>query len=91
MQFDWDESNEDHIALHGISRSEVEEALSDPLGDNVGFSYVDGEERFRYVGATIRGRLLIVAFTIREEFIRPVTAFDADRYTVRRYREGNTQ
>jgi uncharacterized DUF497 family protein len=56
MQFDWDESNEDHIALHGISRSEVEEALSDPLGDNVGFSYVDGEERFRYVGATIADR-----------------------------------
>ena len=88
MQFDWDEANELHISRHGITRSEVEEALIDPLGQLVDSNVVDEELRFSHIGATFRGRLLIVAFTIRVDATRPITAFDADSYTSRVYRQG---
>ena len=88
MQFDWDKANERYILRHGIARPEVEQALTDSLAELVGSEEVDGELRYSQIGATIRGRLLVVAFTIRENRVRPITAFDADRYTARLYREG---
>ena len=89
MQFDWDQANEEHIALHRIGRAEVEQALSDPFAELVDSQEVDGEERFSQLGATFRGRLLVVAFTIRKDLVRPITAFDPDPFTARLYREGN--
>ena len=38
---------------------------------------VDGEERYRSVGVTNLGRILLVVYTIRHGKIRPVTAFNA--------------
>jgi uncharacterized protein len=88
MLFDWDDRNEDHVARHGVSRVETEQALHDPLGQIVDSSVEDEEVRYRQVGATAKGRLLVVAFTIRNKAVRPITAFDADRYTARMYRRG---
>jgi hypothetical protein len=88
MRFDWDEANELHISRHGVTKSEAEEALIDPLGQLVDSDVVDGELRFSQIGATFRDRLLIVVFTIREDAVRPITAFDADSYTSRVYRQG---
>jgi uncharacterized protein len=88
MVFEWDQANLEHIARHGVSRFETEAALADPLGLLVDGVVESGEVRYRQVGATVSGRLLVVVFTIRNESIRPITAFDADRPTARSYRQG---
>ncbi len=87
MEFDWDEANEEHIARHGVSRIETEAVLLDPFALFLDDSIEDGEIRFRQVGSTTRGKLIIVAFTLRGDAVRPITAFDADRFTARLYRE----
>ena len=38
---------------------------------------IDGEERYRSIGVTNGGRLLLVVYTLRKGKIRPVTAFPA--------------
>lgn len=88
MEFDWDEANEEHIARHGISRIETETVLVDPLARFMDSWIEDDEVRYRQIGSTARGRLLVVAFTLRGEAVRPITAFDADRATIRGYMRG---
>lgn len=88
MEFDWDDANETHIAQHRVTRVEAETVLIDPLAAFIDSRIEDNELRFRQVGSTASGRLLVVAFTLRGELIRPITAFDADRPTARRYRQG---
>jgi uncharacterized DUF497 family protein len=74
--FDWDASNIAHIALHGISPAEAEDAvLGDPV--DLEMQVVDGEERFPQVGATRAGRILIVITTWRGGRTRVVTAYPA--------------
>lgn len=76
MTFDWDKGNLEHIAEHGITRAEAEEAVdNDPLDLEV--QMAAGEERILQVGPTRAGRMLMVATTWREEKLRVVTAFPA--------------
>lgn len=78
VEFDWDEGNVEHIALHQIEPEEAEEAiLNDPL--DLESETVDGEERMISMGLTNRGRLLIVVTTMRQERVRVVTAFSAPK------------
>ena len=88
MDFDWDEANEDHIARHGVNRIEVETVLLDAHALMMDATVEDDEVRYLQVGSTARGRLIVVAFTIRGEAVRPITAFDAGRATSSAYRKG---
>ncbi len=91
MEFDWDEANVTHIARHGVSRVETEEALIDPLAEMIDSEIVGEEVRYRQVGSTSGGRILIVIFALRGDTVRPVTAFEATRFMARRYRHGSLQ
>lgn len=76
MIFDWDKGNQDHIAAHGVTPQEVEEVFAnDPV--DLEFQVVDGEDRYTSVGHTRQMRILFVAWTLRGEAIRPITAYDA--------------
>jgi uncharacterized DUF497 family protein len=78
IDFDWDDGNVQHIALHGITPAEAEEViLNDPV--DLDSETVDGEERMINLGLTNRGRLLIVVSTMRQERVRVVTAFRAPK------------
>lgn len=84
VSFDWDEENVSHLALHRITPSEVEELFrNDPAIR--GHQVVDGEDRWTSVGATKSLRVLVVVFTVRDEKIRPITGWDADRRTKKEY------
>lgn len=48
---------------------------SDPI--DLAFDLIGDEERYRSVGLTNRGRLLSVAWTIRNGKVRAITAFPA--------------
>lgn len=84
--FDWDEQNEEHIAEHGLSPAEVEEALLDPRRIEAPAYSVALEERRGVIGASDTGRILFVVVTRREGLIRVVTAYDANEQQKRRYR-----
>jgi uncharacterized DUF497 family protein len=74
--FDWDDANRDHIAEHGVSTEEAEEAY---LGETLFLdSYaIDGELRFEELGETATGRILKFMTVERGNLIRILTCFDA--------------
>ena len=74
--FEWDSSNVEHIAEHGITPAEAEQViLNNPL--DLEFQIRNGEERIAQVGETDAGRILVIITTMRGELIRVVTAFVA--------------
>ncbi len=79
--FDWDEHNEQHLAKHGISRSDAEDVLS---GNHILLEYqTEGDEqRWVAVGATRVGRIINIVFAVRGEAMRPITGWDADKATI---------
>ena len=78
MQFQWDNGNVDHIALHDITPQEAEQVIeNDPL--EMGKEVRDGELRVLHLGETDTGRIVIVSVTVRGERIRVVTAYPAKK------------
>lgn len=78
MLFDWDESNIDHIAKHGVTPSEAEQVIqNEPI--DIEFQHRGEESRVAQVGETEHGRILVVVSTLRNGLTRVVTAFPAKR------------
>jgi uncharacterized protein len=78
MQFQWDNANIEHIALHGVSPEEAEQVIeNEPL--DAGAVLRNGEMRTVHLGETDAGRVLIVVVTERDGMYRVVTARPADR------------
>jgi len=78
LSFEWDQANLDHIARHGVTFEEAEEALnSDTL--ELEYAEIHGEQRMHELGATATGRILKVVTIIRNGKVRVVTAYDASR------------
>ena len=72
--FEWDVHNAGHIARHGVTPQEVEDAV---CGAHVVIpaKAVRGEKRWKLFGRSEAGRYLVVVFTIRQNRLRPVTAY----------------
>lgn len=65
----------EHIALHGVSPGEAEYVLEHPTLE-LGYEDRSGEERYAEVGATARGRILVVWTTwrgARPGLLQPLT------------------
>jgi uncharacterized DUF497 family protein len=87
MEFDWDAENLNHIARHGVTSGEAEEAvLIEPLEADV--QQHENEERVLCFGRTKLGRLLTVLYTERRGKIRVVTAYEMTKPQQRLYFEG---
>lgn len=87
--FEWDEGNRDKVwAKHRVSNFECEEVFfnipvlvrSDPAHSGV-------EERFFALGLTDERRPLFVAFTLRGDRIRVITARDMTNKELEVYRD----
>ena len=69
VEFDWDDGNRQHIARHGISPEEAEEAVTiAPLDADV--QQHESEPRALCFGRTKSGRLLTVLYTERDGKVR---------------------
>jgi uncharacterized DUF497 family protein len=79
-KFSWDKQNEGHLKRHGIIRSEAEDVLA---GNHLllEFQMEENELRWVAVGATRIGRILVIVFTVRNEVMRPITGWQADKTT----------
>ena len=58
QEFNWDDANVGHLARHGVSPFEAEEAVLDPHAILLEIRTRD-EERVKAVGATSSGRILV--------------------------------
>jgi uncharacterized protein len=76
LGFDWDDANSGHIARHGITPEEGEQAMLN-IPVEIDYQVIDGEERFVAVGMTRAGRFLTIVWTDREGLVRIVTAFES--------------
>lgn len=86
MEFDWDAGNLKHIARHGVTPREAEEAvLIEPLEADV--QPHESEERVLCFGRQ-NGRLLTILYTERRGKIRVVTAYEMTKQQQRMYLEG---
>jgi uncharacterized DUF497 family protein len=64
---------------HGVSREEIEQAISgDTVDLNIEYS-PSGEKRVTIAGLTAKRKVVIVVYTIRRKRIRPITAWPASR------------
>lgn len=87
MEFDWNAANVGHIARHGITPQEAEEAVRiEPL--EVDIQQHEAETRVLCFGRTRLGRLLTVIYTERRGKIRVVTAYAMTRQQQRLYFQG---
>ncbi|HZW96974.1 MAG TPA: BrnT family toxin [Candidatus Eremiobacteraceae bacterium] len=77
-EFEWDKHNQLHLARHGIHRSEAEDVLS---GNHILLEdeMVGDEQRWIAVGSTRAGRILMIVFAVRNEAMRPITGWAADK------------
>ncbi|MGO9339833.1 MAG: BrnT family toxin [Terracidiphilus sp.] len=79
--FDWDGGNSAHIAQHGITREETEQAIfGSPLDIELQIAEsADAEERLLQIGETDKGRVLQLLTTWRGGKVRVISAWDAPK------------
>lgn len=90
FEFEWDRGNKTKSASkHGISTEEVEAVFRSGLALPLGIQTqpVVPEQRLGLVGPTISGRLLQVAFTLRDGKVRVISARPAHRKERTQYEE----
>jgi uncharacterized protein len=75
LGFEWDAANWRKSELkHGVAIVEAEEVLlNDPVCE-VDARHSDSEQRYVALGTTNEGRRLFVAFTIRRDWVRIISA-----------------
>ena len=87
--FEWDKNNIDKsYQKHGISPNEAEEVFLDEdilLLEDIKHS--QEEERFKAIAKISKGDILFLAFTVRKDKIRIISARIANKKERRRYEE----
>ena len=91
VEFEWDANNESKPIRHGLSRAEVEEAMTDPNALAFPPREEAHEVRYGLVGLTGSSRrVVVVVYVIRPDNVRRVvTAYPARRRVERTYQERN--
>jgi uncharacterized DUF497 family protein len=86
IDFDWDAENTRHLKRHRVTPAEFEELITrGPV--YLEYQAPSGEERYKVLGATMAGRVLIGVWTPREDKVRAVTAYPASRAYRKLFRE----
>lgn len=89
LGFDWNDANrEKSWVKHKVTWVESEQIFfNEPLFIDSDIDHSSREERFRVLGKTNNSRLLFVSFTIRENFIRIISARPMSRVERKIYEE----
>jgi uncharacterized DUF497 family protein len=88
VEFEWDEEKAaSNLHKHGVDFADAVLVFEDDLALTVGEPHSEHEERFITMGLDPYGRLLVVAYTWREEHIRIISARHATGRERRRYEE----
>ena len=81
MRFEWDENKAArNFVKHGVSFEEAATVFGDPLSDTFDDPDHSAEERrFVIIGASEKGRMLVVAHTDEGEVVRLISAREPTR------------
>jgi uncharacterized protein len=87
--FEWDQGNETkNWEKHDVSTGECEQIFfNKPLIVARDKKHSTFENRYFALGRTDKDRLLFIAFTVRQEKIRVISARDMTEYEIRRYQQ----
>ena len=89
ITFEWDKGNLEHIEKHSVDYRECEEIfLNEPLLLSEDEAHSKIERRFHALGVTNERRLIFLAFTIRKNKIRVVSARDQNRKERKELQQG---
>jgi len=77
-----------NLKKHGVSLSEGDGVLNDPLAITVEDESTEGEQRFVTIGMNVFGSLTVVVHTTRGDKIRIISVRKADPKERRAYEKG---
>ena len=77
-----------NLQKHGISLTEADGVLNDPLALTIEDVTAEGERRFVSIGANVFGQLRVVVFTLRGDDARIISARKPEPKEIRAYEEG---
>jgi uncharacterized DUF497 family protein len=85
--FQWDEGNSDkNWYLHQVTNSECEEIFFNlPLIVASDFHHSTNEQRYYALGRTDADRWLFIAFTVRNNLVRVISAREMNQRETRKY------
>lgn len=89
--FDWDEGNTAKCQKHDLSLEEIEEFFHGQVFVAPDLKHSQNEERFLAVGRSSSGKPMFVAFTLRDNLIRPISARYMHEKEARQYEKIFTQ
>ena len=77
-----------NLKKHGVSLSEGDGVLNDPLAITVEDESAEGEQRFVTIGMNVFGSLTVVVHTTRSDEVRIISVRKADPKERRAYEKG---
>ena len=77
-----------NLKKHGVSLSEGDGVLNDPLAITVEDESAEGEQRFITIGMNVFGALMVVVHTPRGDEVRIISVRKADPKERRAYEKG---
>jgi uncharacterized protein len=78
IDFVWDQTKaKTNTRKHGIKLETACEVFFDPFVLHLEAETIDGEERETIVGLTVRWKMLVVIYTLREDLVRLISARSA--------------
>jgi len=88
--FEWDQAKAAaNVAKHGLSFEQAREAFDDPFA----IEFEDDREDYRecrlILLGVVKGRVLVVAYTLRGGRVRIISAREAEPHERRQYHEEN--
>ena len=84
--FEWDEEKaKENLEKHGIDFADAATVFDDTMALTMPDPTSEEEDRFVTLGMDALGRLLVVAYTWRDDRIRPISARKATRRERRQY------
>jgi hypothetical protein len=88
IKFEWDSRKAAaNLRKHGVAFETACEVFFDPFLCGVGEEMVEGEPREVVMGLTVNWRLLYVAYTLRGEVVRIISARPATRQERKKYED----
>ena len=86
-EFQWDDANVEHIARHGVTPEEAEEAYLDENRRYLSIPRTFTEMRRALLGKTEDGRMLFLVYTLRLGYVRILSTRDATSPEKHQYRK----
>ncbi|REJ85778.1 MAG: BrnT family toxin [Acidobacteria bacterium] len=88
MDYEWDpDKARSNRRRHGVSFADATAVFEDEMAISMPDARFEAEERFLVVGSDYFGRVLVIAFTYREERIRIISARRATSRERRQYED----